>query len=77
MDEKEIRKESKRLIKEGKKKEAFLLLYEHDLLPYCPRLHLKAFKLPCGEREECFGGHCPNLPKGAVFRIRFNAPYGK
>ena len=77
MDEKEIRKESKRLIKEGKKKEAFLLLYEHDLLPYCPRLHLRALKLPCGEREECFGGKCPNLPKGAVFRIRFNAPYGK
>lgn len=30
----------------------------------CPRLHIKAMRLPCGDRIECFGNpRCPHCPE--------------
>ena len=69
MDVKEILKSFK------DNSEAFQYLKEHGLLKYCPRLHLSAINLPCGQREECFCGHCEHLPKGAKIDYRFNAPF--
>ena len=31
-------------------------------LQHCPRMHLTALRLPCGEREEC-AGHPPHAQK--------------
>lgn len=76
MQEEEIRELAQKLRDEGRGKEAFLLLDEHGLLEYCPRLHLKAFKLPCGERGECEGGECPKRPAKMKFRHHYNHPHG-
>lgn len=34
-------------------------------LTHCPRMHVTAYPLPCGKREECRG--CPHCPQGADF----------
>lgn len=42
-----------------------------DSLKECERLKVKALRLPCGQREECFGPpKCPNCPKNAVIPDR-------
>lgn len=34
-------------------------------LQHCPRMHLTALRLPCGEREECMAGsRCPVIAGG-------------
>lgn len=34
-------------------------------LRHCPRMHLTALRLPCGEREECVAGsRCPVIANG-------------
>lgn len=34
-------------------------------LQHCPRMHLTALRLPCGEREECVAGsRCPVIANG-------------
>lgn len=34
-------------------------------LQHCPRMHLTALRLPCGEREECVAGsRCPVIAGG-------------
>lgn len=71
----EIRAYASKLEAEGKGGEAFLLLSQHNLLDYCPRMHLRAVHLPCGTRGECFGGNCPKLPKNAKFRFNYNKPF--
>ncbi len=39
---------------------------QRGLLLECPRMHLRALQLPCGNRPECFGfPRCPHCPKGA------------
>lgn len=64
-------------LKNGNKiNDLFQFLKSHNLLKYCPRLHLRAMELPCGTREECFCGYCPNLPKDAVpIQFNFNEPF--
>lgn len=71
----EVRAQASKLEAEGKGGEAFLLLSQHNLLEYCPRMHLRAVHLPCGTRGECFGGNCPRLPKDAKFRFNYNKPF--
>ena len=64
------------LKKKNKTNDLFQFLKEHNLLKYCPRLHLRAMELPCGTREECFCGYCPNLPKDAKpIQFNFNEPF--
>ena len=64
------------LKKENKINDLFQFLKAHNLLKYCPRLHLRAMELPCGTREECFCGYCKNLPKDATpIQFNFNEPF--
>jgi len=46
------------------------LMEKRGELMECPRMRIKAASLPCGQREECFGGKipCPHLPKGATMK---------
>ena len=76
MNEEEIRELAKKLQEEGKGKEAFALLADNNLLEYCPRLHLRAIKLPCGERGECEGGECEKRPAVMKFKHHYNHPHG-
>ena len=44
--------------------EAFLATHSSQLQT-CPRMHLTALSLPCGERIECFGRkRCSKVPRG-------------
>lgn len=54
-----------RLGREGRDGSAVMrVLARGGLLQECPRLHVKARELPCGQRAECFGkvrcGKCPD-----------------
>lgn len=43
---------------------AFLAAHARQL-QHCPRMHLTALRLPCGEREECVAGsRCPVIAGG-------------
>lgn len=43
---------------------AFLEAHARQL-QHCPRMHLTALRLPCGEREECVAGsRCPVIANG-------------
>lgn len=75
ISEEDIRTQAAELEANGKGGEAFNLLSKHDLLEYCPRMHLRALHLPCGKRGECFGGNCPRLPKGAKLKFNYNEPF--
>ena len=75
ISEEDIRTQAAELEANGKGGEAFMLLSKHNLLDYCPRMHLKALHLPCGKRGECFGGNCSRLPKGAKLKFNYNEPF--
>ena len=76
LSEEYIQSKISNLKKENKISELFSFLEKHNLLKFCPRLHLRAMELPCGTREECFCGYCPNLPKDAVpIQFNFNEPF--
>ena len=76
LSEEYIQSKISNLKKENKISELFSFLEKHNLLKYCTRLHLRAMELPCGTREECFCGYCPNLPKDAKpIRFNFNEPF--
>ena len=76
LSEKYIQSKITKFKNDNKGFELFQFLKAHNLLKYCPRLHLRAMELPCGTREECFCGHCPNLPKDAApIQFNFNKPF--
>lgn len=75
ISEEDIRTQAAELEAAGDGRGAFILLSQHGLLEYCPRMHLRALHLPCGKRGECFGGDCPRLPKGAKLKFNYNEPF--
>ena len=55
-----------RAMKSGSVDRAVSLLAENNLLQECPRLHVRQLRLPCGQRNECFGvERCPMCPATA------------
>ncbi|MCI7404974.1 MULTISPECIES: hypothetical protein [Desulfovibrio] len=39
-------------------------MLDQGMLATCPRMHLTASRLPCGERSECFGlSRCQFVPQ--------------
>ena len=68
LSEKYIQSKITKFKNDNKGFELFQFLKAHNLLKYCPRLHLRAMELPCGTREECF---CDAVP----IQFNFNKPF--
>ena len=66
----------RRLAKKNDTNATVKLLDMQNKLQECSRLHMRAMRLPCGQREECFGTlRCPKCPASATPPVPFFGRY--